>query len=161
MQPDSPLAHTKHIFRVLFLLVIGIVVLVLGRSLFLPDTWGEYGFYRGASAEEYSNLPVMHHGNASCRPCHEENVQTLADGVHHNLRCELCHAPLTTHVTGEEVTAEMPVRKSADLCLLCHRKLEARPADFPQIQARQHVEENGGEYGPEACFDCHDPHSPF
>ena len=32
---------------------------------------------------------------------------------------------------------------------------------FPQIEPGQHLEEMGGEPGPRACFDCHEPHSPL
>ena len=61
---------------------------------------------------------------------------------------------------GEKI-ADMPIRRSRELCELCHRWLAARPATFPQVDVREHVTEMGGEFTSEACFDCHDPHSPY
>jgi hypothetical protein len=43
MDPESPLIHTKHVFRAAILLLAVVGGLLLGRSLFLPDTRGEYG----------------------------------------------------------------------------------------------------------------------
>lgn len=161
MRPDSPLAHAKHIFRVFLLLIVGLIVLTLGRSFFVPDTWGQYGSYRGAAIEQHWNKVPRHGGTASCAECHESEYEDVTSGVHHTLACEGCHAPLSVHVANGEKIADMPIRKSQDLCLLCHEKLDARPATQPQILPAQHLEEEGGEPGPESCFDCHEPHSPL
>jgi hypothetical protein len=64
-------------------------------------------------------------------------------------------------VKNDERFAAMPVQRTATLCVSCHQRLAARPADFPQIRPQEHVTEMGGEGGPEACFDCHDPHAPL
>jgi hypothetical protein len=163
MDPDSPLAHSKHVFRAAILLVVVVVAMLLGRSLFVPETWGEFGRYRGAAVAEYRNKPVRLGGNDQCAMCHDVEYQAHAAGVHAAVECELCHGPVAFHVDLEqgEVLAEMPVRRSRELCELCHRRLEARPVDFPQIDVREHVLEKGGELTPDACFDCHDPHSPI
>ena len=60
-----------------------------------------------------------------------------------------------------EILAEMPTRRTRELCELCHRRLHSRPSEFPQINVREHLQENGGELTPDACFECHDPHSPI
>lgn len=161
MKPDSPLHHTKHIFRVGLLLLLALIVLVLGRSLFVPDTWGQFGWYRGASVEEYRGLPARHGGDASCESCHDSEFADHAASGHSVVNCELCHAPLSAHIADDDKIADMPVLESNELCLRCHHLLRARPADFPQVQPRQHVIEQGGEYSPDACFDCHEPHSPL
>jgi hypothetical protein len=163
MDPESPLIHAKHVFRAAILLLAVLVAMVLGRSLFVPETWGEFGRYRGAAVTEYRNKPVRHGGDESCEMCHDVEYAAHAAGVHASVKCELCHGPVALHVDLEqgEVVAEMPIRKSRDLCELCHRRLAARPADFPQVDVREHVLENGGEMTPDACFDCHDPHSPI
>lgn len=163
MNPESPLTHTKHVFRAAILLLVVVVAMVLGRSLFVPDTWGEYGQYRGAAVAEHRDKPVRHLGNESCAMCHDAEYADHASGVHVSVQCELCHGPARLHVDPEEgeVLAEMPVRRSRELCELCHRKLEARPVGFPQIDVREHVTENGGELTADACFACHEPHSPI
>jgi hypothetical protein len=71
--------------------------------------------------------------------------------------CEVCHAPLGKHVKAGDVIAAMPVDRSVGLCAYCHRKIDGRPAGFPQIVPDKHVE---GGLGPKGCLDCHDPHSP-
>ena len=163
MNPESPLAHTKHVFRAAILLLVVLIVMVLGRSLFVPDTWGEFGPYRGAAVAEHRDKPIRHGGNDSCAMCHDVESADHIAGAHATVKCELCHGPVAAHVDLEEgeLLAEMPIRRSRDLCELCHRRLEARPSDFPQVNVREHVIENGGELTDDACFACHDPHSPF
>lgn len=163
MQPGNSLEHAKHVFRAAILLLMVVVTLLLGRSLFVPPTWGEYGSYRGANVEEHRSRPVLHGGDRSCEPCHSEQYEIHLEGVHHSLRCEMCHGPVARHVDLDEgeVVAEMPVKRSRELCENCHRFLSARPSTFPQIDPREHITDNGGELSADACFDCHDPHSPI
>ena len=163
MEPGNSLEHSKHIFRAALLLLVVVVTLLLGRALFVPSTWGQYGRYRGANVDEHRAKQVRHGGDEACEPCHSEQFAVHRDGVHHALRCEMCHGPVATHVDLEEgeLIAEMPVSRSRELCENCHRYLDARPATFPQIDPREHVAENGGDLTPDACFDCHDPHSPY
>lgn len=161
MDPSSPLFHAKHVLRAGFLFILGVVALIVLRSWLAPPTWGEYGAYRGASVDDYRALPPIHGAAASCAECHEDRYAEHEKGVHAQVECELCHAPLATHVVDGEVVAEMPVPASSDLCLNCHRKLTARPSSFPQILPAEHLKEMEAEPGPRVCFDCHDPHSPF
>lgn len=161
MRPDSPLAHAKHIFRVFLMLVAGIVALVLGRSLFVPDTWGQHGAYRAAALEQHHGKEPRHGGNTACASCHEDRMEEVETGGHASLACEGCHAPLSGHAAAGEKIADMPVRRGAELCLRCHERLDARPATHPQINPVQHLEEQEAEAGPESCFDCHEAHSPL
>lgn len=161
MNPESPLRHTKHIFRAFLLLIVGVVCLVLGRDFLVPPTFGQYGRFRAANVDQQRSLLVRHGGDQSCQPCHATQFDTHAAGPHMNVRCELCHAPVSTHVVDGKKIANMTVRKNADLCISCHEHLEARPATHPQIQPKQHVVEQGSEPSPESCFDCHDPHTPL
>lgn len=161
MEPASPLRHAKHIFRVFLLLIVALVVLILGRDFLVPPTFGEYGHYRAANVAEQRALAPRHGGDRACLPCHREQYSTHESGVHATVRCELCHAPVAVHAKDGEKIADMPIRKTADLCILCHQRLEARPSAQAQIQPKAHVLEQGSEPGPESCFDCHDPHSPL
>jgi len=161
MEPEGSLRHAKHVFRAFLLLLIALVALVLGRDLLVPPTFGQYGHYRAANVEQQRNLPVRHGGDESCRPCHAAQFDAHAAGPHQKVRCEVCHAPVAVHAAGGKKIAAMPVRKTAELCSLCHDRLAARPSAQPQIQWKQHVVEKGGEPSLEACFDCHDPHSPL
>ena len=161
MQPDNPLRPTKHIFRVFLLLILFVVVLVLGRLAFVPKSWGKYGWYRGDNVAEQRDKPVMHGGDDSCKNCHAAQFETHHAGKHANVRCEVCHAPLAAHVKDNKKAAPMPFDRSRNLCLRCHQQLLARPASFPQVQPRQHVEQNGGDWGEQVCLQCHQPHSPL
>lgn len=163
MNPESPLAHSKHVFRAAILLLAVVISMVLGRSLFVPDTWGEFGQYRGAAVAEHRDKSIRHGGNQSCAMCHDEEYAEHGSGAHASVQCELCHGPVVLHADLEEgsMLAEMPVRRSKELCELCHRELDARPADFPQVNVREHVSENGGELTADACLTCHEPHSPY
>ena len=161
MDPNSPMAHTKHVFRAGFLFLVGIVVLIVVRYALEPDTWGEFGPYRGDSVREYALLPVQHEGIAGCAECHDDYAETHQAGVHKPVSCEICHAPLGRHIADGDVIAAMPIRRTETTCLRCHEKLTARPESFPQITSAEHVGEMGGEPGPESCFECHDPHSPL
>jgi hypothetical protein len=163
MEPERSLEHSKHVVRAALMLLVVIVALVLGRSLFVPPTWGESGWYRGASPLEHRDMPVRHGGDTAREMCHSEQSEIHIEGVHHSVRCELCHAPVAVHVDMEEgeKLADMPTRRSRELCENCHTHLVGRPAEFPQIDPKQHVVDNGGELTADACFDCHDPHSPF
>ena len=163
MNPESPLIHAKHVFRAAILLLAVIATLLLGRSVFVPDTWGEYGWYRGAAVDDHHAREVRHLGDESCAMCHDAEFAVHSAGVHAPLRCELYHGPATLHADLEEgeKIAEMPIRRSRELCELCHRELAARPAGFTQVDVREHVTEMGGEFTADACFDCHDPHSPL
>ena len=113
MRPEGPLQHSKHIVRVGLLLVIGVVALVLGRSLFVPDTWGQFGSYRGANVAEQMVKPVHHGGNESCEMCHSDEYEEVAGGVHASLACEACHAPLSMHIVDDDKVGDMPIRRSS------------------------------------------------
>ena len=77
----------------------------------------------------------------------EANIESLED-LYANLE------------EGEKI-ADMPVRRTRELCELCHRRLDARPAGFAQVDVREHVTEMGGEFTDDACSQCHEPHSPI
>jgi len=164
MRPEGPLQHAKHIVRAGLLLVLGVVALVLGRSLFVPKTWGEFGHYRGANVAEQMDHPVVHGGNQACEECHPDEYEEVTGGVHASLACESCHAPLAAHVADEEMIAEMPVQRSRSLCLNCHEQMDARPATHPQVIWKAHLKDQGVEesdFTDAVCFDCHEAHAPL
>lgn len=161
MDGNSPIAHAKHVVRAALILVLFLVGLLLGRSAFVPASWGEYGSFRASAVPELMAKPVIHGGRASCERCHVGEYETVTGGGHAHVQCEICHAPVSVHAPGDEKIADMPIHRTAELCLGCHQRLEARPASFPQIEPVAHVGEQGGEPGPAACFDCHDPHEPL
>lgn len=152
--------HTKHLWRAgLILLFAGISAFLL-RSLFVPKSFGRYGFYRGDAVKEEMAKPT-HLGSAdACRDCHSAEWGKRESGPHLTLACVSCHGPLDSHIAEGKKVGEMKTQKQAELCLRCHQFLVSRPANFPQIDLEKHLELLGVEFSSEACFDCHNPHHP-
>ena len=151
--------HARHVFRVVLVLLLGLIV---GRDRALVP--------HPALVRDLRQLPVRQRGRAgrgaAAAPRRRAVVRRLprrsatprsARARHATVSCEVCHAPLGKHVQDGDVVAKMPVDRSVRLCAYCHRKLDGRPAKFPQIVLEKHVD---GGLGPKGCLDCHDPHSP-
>ena len=150
--------HARHVFRILFVLLIAIVVFVIGRTLLVPKSYGMYGPYRYDNVQEQANArPPLHGGAASCTECHRDRAKALGGGAHKSVSCEVCHAPLGKHVKDGKVLAKMNVEHSFTLCARCHRKILGRPESFPQVVLSQHVQSR---LEGKVCLECHDPHSP-
>lgn len=159
------MTHTKHLWRVALLLILAAVGGVVGRHFLIPPTFGATGFYRADSLKDHMSTPVIHGTRTSCTACHAEIAQTALDGKHAGLSCEACHAPETKHARGEEKIADMPSTKTSAQCALCHAPLRARPKSQHQIVFSEHmvtlgVAEPGEQVPDDACYTCHDPHSP-
>ncbi len=150
--------HARHVFRILLALLVLVIVVVIGRSLLIPHSYGTYGSYRFDNVAEQANArPPLHGGARSCADCHDDRFTAVSKGSHAHVSCEVCHAPLGKHVKDGDVVAKMPIDPSVRLCAYCHRKIDGRPAKFPQVVFEKHVE---GGLGDRGCLDCHDPHSP-
>lgn len=153
--------HSKHLARMILLVVLVLVVFHIVRTLFTPASFGKYGHYRADNVAEQMAKPVAYAGAASCEACHpERNAQLRGGGAHASVECEMCHAPLALHVGESGKTGEMPRNRSAALCLRCHGRLDARPERFPQIQLEEHLAKMGTAMEPEVCVSCHDSHDP-
>ena len=144
----------------LVLLTIAIVVSYLIARYFLtPQTFGEFGWYRGeALAEHASHIPVFA-GRKVCLECHEDIQDKLLKGPHKTIGCETCHggvisseaAPLTKeHADNPDVK----IPKIGDNgCLRCHEFSPSRPAWMKQVNSKDHYRGN-------KCVECHVPHQP-
>ena len=156
--------HTKHIWRAVFLLFLVGGSAILLRHFLIPPTFGEMGFYRYDSVFEFTAKEPRHGSPEACAECHQDMAAAKAQGGHAAVACEVCHAPLATHVTAGEKTADMVIDRSYTLCAYCHQKLRARPADFVQIDLHEHLDlPQGSRIPPQACLECHDTegiHSP-
>lgn len=152
--------HAKHIIRAVLLLVSAAVLFVLVRHVLIPESFGDYGHYRYDSVAEYASKEAKHGAPDACADCHDEEAEARAAGKHATVSCEVCHAPLATHVSDDEKTAPMAVRRSTELCGWCHEKLVARPAAIPQVHMTKHVIENDGDLTETACLECHNAHNP-
>jgi len=147
MQP-----HLKRAFTLLF---IAIICFLFVRSLIVPDSFGQYGWYRGDSVKELMNLPIKYSGSSSCggEDCHQNIYTVWVNSRHKTVNCETCHGPVEEHVLNNRILPP-PANDSRDYCGICHFKRVARPVTFPQIDPITHGENL-------RCVYCHNPHKPW
>jgi hypothetical protein len=134
------------------------LVIMVGRTLLIPKSYGLYGPYRFDNVAEQASVRAPLHGGAkACADCHDDKSKAHSGGAHKNVSCEICHGPLGRHVKDGDVVAKMNVDRSFTLCARCHRKILGRPEKFPQVVLSQHVQ---SPLEGKVCLECHDPHSP-
>ena len=137
--------------RLLPLLVLFIVLFMVARHFLIPDSFGQYGHYRGASLEENADHPIHFAGKATCIECHDDVGAQLDSDAHSGLSCEVCHGPGVNHADDYEVKLEKPGTR--EFCGSCHQLHPARRIEIiNQIDIREHHPER------ENCIDCHNPH---
>jgi hypothetical protein len=154
--------HTKHIIRFVLLLILAALVFVVVRHFLVPSSFGDYGHYRSDNIAEIAARPLAHGGPGACVECHADDAAWVAEEEHKSVACEVCHAPLATHVAGGEKIADMPMRQTVELCAWCHQRLAARPETFPQVDLVEHVTEKGGVFAEQICWECHEyAHDPL
>jgi len=140
-----------HLVRLVVVVLIAIAAFAGLRSLMVPETFGQYGHYRGSALEGNRQRPVSFAGRQACAECHDGVVEAKKAGKHVLVGCEACHGPLAKHAEDPSLK---PVKPDAVvLCARCHEKNSAKPRGFPQVAAKEH---NAGM----ACGDCHQPHQP-
>lgn len=135
-----------------FVIFIGVFLIV--RHLLVPETFGQYGFYRGASLDEIAQLPVHFAGQKMCIECHQDIDELIQQDVHSTVSCETCHGPGQKHSeNGDTTLLEKPV--SRESCGICHSKNTARKKEAVfQVDLKEH---NSGR----RCIECHNPHQPW
>ena len=147
----TTLKDAAHLIRLLLVVLVAMAAFAGLRSLLVPETFGEYGHFRGAVLEEIRERPIHFAGRETCASCHEEVVSTKAAGKHAVVGCEACHGALAKHAEDPSIKPEKP--NTVTLCARCHERNSAKPARFPQVVTKEH---NTGI----ACGDCHQPHKP-
>jgi len=136
----------------LILFALAAVALIIARQLLVPETFGKYGFYRGAAVDEIAAHKMSYAGYRACTECHDDIFQTKQQGSHQGLACETCHGAAAAHAEAPDQTLPT-IPKGRDYCQLCHAYNPSRPTGFPQIIPETH---NPGK----ACITCHNSHSP-
>jgi hypothetical protein len=145
-------SDVTHLLRMAAVFVLGLVLFLVLRNAFLPNSFGKYGHYRGDALAEITARPVVYAGHQACEMCHPDIVETKSKGVHAHVNCESCHGPLSKH--AEDPASLTPAKiEVAHLCVRCHSENIAKPPLFPQVNGMEH---SGGQ----ACDTCHQPHSP-
>lgn len=139
--------------RLLLAFAIVIGAMLVFKHFMTPDTWGEYGHYRGAALDEIADKEVKFVQMDDCAMCHDSIAEFKDQGEHARLQCELCHGPGYKHI--EDETNQLTIPEGRGLCLRCHEMNPARPKDvIKQIVDADHNAD-------EDCITCHNPHSPW
>ncbi len=140
----------KHIVRLIIILGFVVVAGFGAKLYFTPDSFGDFGYYRGDSVKEIASLPLMHQAPNSCQLCHWERHGEWSAGSHKTVNCQVCHGPAGDH----PASGKLPIpTNTVALCSLCHEAMPARPAAQPQVNIVTH---SAGL----SCTTCHSPHSP-
>lgn len=144
----------EQIWRLVFFFLLILLGYFVVRPALIPDSYGLYGRYRAAAVEELRHPEIRHVGNAACRECHDDKVETHAVGRHERVSCESCHRAGAAHVEswGEEPPFVPAAENIRQFCGVCHHERIARPTGFPQVDITEHMDGL-------SCVECHDPHS--
>jgi hypothetical protein len=131
-----------------------ITLFILLRKLLVPDTFGQYGHYRGASLSDNA-LPEIHFsGQKACLECHQDIEDLKQADVHSGIHCETCHGPGQKHVLSGEAS-DILRPGSREFCGVCHDKNAAKRNDaIIQIKLSEHNTDKN-------CIECHNPHQPW
>lgn len=124
------------------------------RHYLVPDTFGEFGHYRGASLIDNAQVEIHYAGQQACFECHQDVQDLKAKDVHSDIHCETCHGPGQKHVlSGESTDILKPAGR--EFCGKCHAKNAAKQKNTVfQIDLNKHnVDKN--------CVECHNPHQPW
>jgi len=150
----SRFKDVEHLLRLALVFGVGIIAFAILRTLLVPNSFGEYGHYRGNAIAETAAQPLRFAGHQACEACHSDILEIKNAGKHAGVNCEACHGPASSH--AEDPGAVQPPKLSTKiLCTRCHEVNGARPKSFPQIVTKEH---NAGDL---PCETCHQPHSPL
>lgn len=135
----------------LFAIFIGLFL--VARYFLVPESFGQYGYYRGEALTDNMERPILFAGKQACVECHEDVGEKLDSDLHAELTCEVCHGPGAAHVLAPD-SAVLVKPLSREFCGTCHAKSPARPEKaIKQVDIKEHNPEKNN------CTDCHNPHA--
>ncbi len=142
----------EQVKRLAVVLAVIIVVFAPVKRLLVPADFGRLGHYRASALDDAAAVPLVYAGRALCNDCHDDVVDTKAQGYHEDLACEICHGAALVHANDPD-SGVPPAPRDRGYCPICHEYLQSRPTGFPQIVSVSH--------NPlKPCITCHDPHDP-
>ena len=141
----------KHIVRLLILMAVFAAAALYAKSYFTPDSFYEYGHYRGDSVPELAGLGAAFQTSRACTSCHALRTAEWSSNVHKTVICEVCHGAAQGHPLKNKATIPS---ETVRLCTQCHEAMPGRPmTSIRQIKVSTHPA------GPD-CIACHNPHAP-
>jgi hypothetical protein len=143
-------AMPPQLIRLVLLTIAIVCTYFSARYLLVPQSFGQYGHFRGAAIQEIAAREPFWSGRNTCDNCHGEIVKKLKKAEHQGLSCETCHGPAKAHVENPEV--KLP-KLSYSQCVRCHEASASRPKWLHQVTPTKH-------YTGQVCTECHVPHQP-
>ena len=143
--------------RLLLVFAVFIGIMFVLKYLLTPESWREYGPYRGNALTEISGNEIKFVQMETCAACHDSIADLKTHGLHISIQCEICHGPGYKHAdeANEPENNDMEIPEGSQICLRCHTKNAASPKNIiKQIDAVEHSEG-------EECITCHNPHQPW
>lgn len=160
-----------HIILILSLIFILLAILFVVTVLLRPKSFGEHGNYRWDALNDIFSSKVVNQNIITCKKCHNDIFQLHQKDAHYNVPCVDCHGAGDLHVeyyqnkgVDNNITQQqaiLPKEYTLEGCLYCHRKLNAKPSDFPQIDPGQHYKFLHVKDSSTKCIECHSPHEPI
>ncbi len=153
----------KHIVRLLALIAVVAVVVFSVKKFLVPDSFYQYGHYRGNAVAEIASKAPKLQGSASCQSCHKEAYAVWTSGIHRKATkdnkvqgvvvkygpgCEVCHTgPAGNHPSKEP----MPLSVEDRVTSITHLEHKVHPANVPGRNLMLDPESMRG-----VCLNCHD-----
>jgi hypothetical protein len=133
------------------LFAIFIAFFLVIRIFLVPDSFYEFGHYRGNSLIDNKNKELVFANKETCIECHPDIYEKLLTDKHAGLSCVICHGPGLEHSNSPDATNI--VKKSGRAhCGRCHGINPARSSLITQIEIdKHHIEKDN-------CIECHNPH---
>lgn len=143
------------VVRVGLLLIIVLVIFAIVRLAFIPDSFGQYGRYRGDSIQENVNIQASFaEGTGACAKCHDNVLSALRSAQHAKIDCQTCHGPGENHRSNPKGFS-LRIKGDKSLCATCHSTIAGRKDKG--IATVDPVMHSGGVI----CTKCHNPHQPL
>ncbi len=143
-------SQLKRLFP-LFILFIGLFLVV--RHFLIPESFGQYGHYRGDALQEIASLETVYADKEDCVACHDDIGEQLSSESHAGLSCLICHGPGGAHVEDPQAD-NIQKEGGRAFCGRCHDFSPTRPIDVVfQVDIQTHHTEKTD------CIECHNPHT--
>ena len=139
--------------RILLLFVAFIGLFLIVRHFLIPDSFGQYGHYRGESLNDISSRETVFADKEDCYACHDDILEKLENEMHAGLSCLICHGPGGAHVEDPQL-GNINKESGREFCGRCHDINPARSTDVVfQVDILTHHTELTD------CIECHNPHT--
>jgi len=138
--------------RILLLFIAFIGLFLIIRYFLVPETFGQYGHYRGESLKDNASGEIVFADREDCYACHDDIQERLENDSHAGLSCLVCHGPGQAHVNDPQL-GNIPKESGRTFCGRCHDLNPARSTDvvFQVDITTHHIEKQN-------CIECHNPH---